>query len=164
MILRATIGRRCVCRVIFFFFSFLTYSPFCSPNISFYPFTPFNGTGTTKFGTKSFLYFFGFHLKALSYELLVIQSLDLHINYGFEWHLFDRAQWLSPALISSLSFLHPSLPLCCISISQLCFSCFCVFAFLYRCTNCVQVPCGLVDVDVSLPMRRVDLFLFNPVL
>lgn len=162
MILRATIGRRCVCRVIFFF-SFLTYSPFCSPNISFYPFTPFNGTGTTKFGTKSFLYFFGFHLKALSYELLVIQSLDLHINYGFEWHLFDSPMaFPCPYFLSLLS---PSLPASLLYLNiSIVFSCFCVFAFLYRCTNCVQVPCGLVDVDVSLPMRRVDLFLFNPVL
>lgn len=75
--------------------------------------------------------------------------------------IFLTAQWLSPALISSL--LSPSLPASLLYLNiSIVFACFCVFAFLYRCTNCVQVPCGLVDVDVSLPMRRVDLFLFNP--
>lgn len=28
--------------------------------------------------------------------------------------------------------------------------------------KCVQVPCGLVDVDPSLSMRRVDLFSILP--
>lgn len=116
------------CVALSFFFSFLTYSPFCSPNISFYPFTPFNGTGTTKFGTKSFLYFFGFHLKALSYELLVIQSLDLHINYGFEWHLFD-----SPMAFPCPYFLSPfSIPPCLFVVSQYLY---CVCLFLRFCVS-----------------------------
>jgi hypothetical protein len=146
MILRATIGRRCVCRVIFFF-PFLTYSPFCSPNISFYPFTPFNGTGTTKFGTKSFLYFFGFHLRALmNYWSFSLWTCTLIMDLSGIF-LTEPMAFPCPYFLSLLS---PSLPVSLLYLNiSIVFSCFCVFAFLYRCMKCVQVPCGLVDVDVS---------------
>jgi hypothetical protein len=62
MILRAISSLR-VSRY-FLFFLFLNYSPFCSPNTFFYPFTLFNGTGTTEFGTKSFLYFGWCHFES----------------------------------------------------------------------------------------------------
>lgn len=67
------------------FFSFLTYSPFCLPNIFL---SLSMALGQPNLGRNLFTTF-GFHLKALSYELLVIQSLDLHINNGSGWYLFD---------------------------------------------------------------------------
>lgn len=152
MILWAMIGRRCVCRVInFFFLSFLTYSPFCSPNIFFIPLLLSMALGQPNLGRNLFSTF-GFHLKALSYELLVVRSLDLHINNGFRWHLFDRANGSSCPYFLSLS-LHHSLCLCVVFQFCVFFCLFCVSAFLYRCMKCVQVPCGLVDVDLSLSMR-----------
>lgn len=146
-----------------FFFTFLTYSPFCSPNISFFiPLLLSMALGQPNLGRNLFS-IFGFHLKALSYELLAIQSLDLHINNGFRWHLFD-SQWLSPLpLFPSLSLpLSPHTPvsLCCISIVLFLFLRFCVFVQMYEMCPSAVWPCRCGPEPVNETSRSF----FNPVL
>lgn len=68
--------------------------------------------------------------------------------------LTEPMAFFSPALISSLlTSLYLSIPPC-LSVLYLnrVFFAFLRFRVLYRCMKCAQVPCGLVDVDVSPSM------------
>ncbi|KGO70906.1 hypothetical protein PITC_065870 [Penicillium italicum] len=81
---------------------------------------------------------FGFHLKALYYELLVIQPLALHINLGFRWHLFDRANGFflpCPYFLSLSLYTTPCLSMLYLNCGFLSF----VSAFLRFCTDVCNV-------------------------
>jgi hypothetical protein len=161
MILRATIGRRCVCRVIFFFFFFLDIFPLLFTKYFFLSLYSFQWHGDNQIWDEIFSLLFWLPFES-SYELLVIQSLDLHINYGFEWHLFDRADGFSLPLFPLSPF---SIPPCLFVVSQylnrvFLFLRFCVSVQMYEMCPSAVWPCRCGRE----PMRRVDLFLFDPVL
>lgn len=127
-----------------FFFFFLDIFPLLFTKYFFFiPLLLSMALGQPNLG-RIFFSTFGFHLKALSYELLAIQSLDLHINNGFRWHLFDNGFSLPMPLFPLSPYLSLSTTpvcLCCIPIMPFLFLRFCVSVQMYEMCPSAVWPC-----------------------
>lgn len=133
MILRATIGRRCVCR----FFLFLELFPlmFTKYLFTFFPFSKARWQLNMRW--RSSLNLWLMSLFGSSYDLLVILSLNLHINFGFGWLGSLEAFGCSlspPSPLSLFISLDSFLSLCCNIVF-----CLCLFVILYRCMELSSV-------------------------
>jgi hypothetical protein len=135
LILRATIGRRCVCR----FFHFLNYSPLCSPNTFFL--LTFQRHGDNWIWDEIFLSIFGSCLSTLmiywSFCLWTCTLIWFWVA-GFPWSIC----LLSVTLISAL-FISLAPCLCCNIVTC------CLFCDLYRCMELLSVWWSSPDMRLN---------------
>lgn len=142
MILRATIGRRCVCR----FFYFLNYSPLCSPNTFFPFFLPFQRHGDNWIWDENFLSTFGscLYLEALMiYWSFCLWTCTLILVLSGWVPLKHLVALFRPHFRSLFISLDSSLSLCCNIVF-----CFC-FVILYSCMELSRVWWSSLDMRLN---------------
>lgn len=158
MILRATIGRRCMCRVIHFFLSW--HIPPFVYQIFFYPFQ-WHWDNQIWDEIFSLLLASTWKLSLMNYWSFSLWTCTLIMDLGGTFLTANGFFSLRLFPISPYLPLLPLLPVSLCFILSFLFVRFCVSVQMYE---MCQVPYGLVDVDVSPSMWRVYLIFSKPVL